>query len=98
MKNKAGQIMRDISHRPNISLDVRPVSQPLRRLPLSRQDKVNAELDRMVREGVPEKIDSSQWVSNMVVVPKPNGSVRICGDFRQVNKAIPPDKSPLPTY
>ena len=34
----------------------------------------------------------------MVIVPKPNGCVRISGEFRQVNKEITPDKDPLPTY
>ena len=37
------------------------------------------------------------WISPIVMVRKPNGKVRICGDFRKVNQAIMNDKYPLPS-
>ena len=32
----------------------------------------------------------------MVPVPKPNGKVRVCVDYRDLNKACPKDDFPLP--
>lgn len=37
------------------------------------------------------------WVSSMVVVPKPNGKLRICLDPKELNKAIQREHYPLPT-
>ncbi|RDX83649.1 hypothetical protein CR513_35416, partial [Mucuna pruriens] len=37
-----------------------------------------------------------QWVANIVLVPKKNGKVRICVDYRELNRAIPKDDFPLP--
>ena len=44
-----------------------------------------------------EKIHSPQWVSNIVVVPKPDGDSRLCLDFPAVNTAIITHRYPLPT-
>ena len=60
--------------------------------------KVKAELDRMKAMGVIEPVDSpTEWCSPMVPVPKPNGKMRICGDFIQLNKAILREVHPMPT-
>jgi hypothetical protein len=36
------------------------------------------------------------WIANPVVVPKANGSGRLCVDFTSLNKACPKDPYPLP--
>jgi hypothetical protein len=36
------------------------------------------------------------WEANPVVVPKPNGVMRMCIDFTDLNKACPKDPFPLP--
>ena len=64
-------------------------SQKLRRLPLSQLGKVEAEISKMLEADIIEEApEASPWVSNIVVVPKQNGDIRICCDFRDVNKAI----------
>ena len=41
-------------------------------------------------------MDYSQWLANIVPVPKKDGKVRMCVDFRNLNKACPKDDFPLP--
>ena len=36
------------------------------------------------------------WLANVVAVPKKDGKVRMCVDFRDLNKASPKDDFPLP--
>ena len=38
----------------------------------------------------------SKWVANIVPVPKKDGKIRVCVDFRDLNKASPKDDFPLP--
>ena len=69
-----------------------------RRVPMPLLPKVKDELDRMETMGVIEKVDApTQWCSPIVVVPKPNGKVRICGDFIQLNNAVLRENHPMPT-
>ena len=37
-----------------------------------------------------------EWLANVVLVPKKDGKVRMCVDFRDLNKANPKDDCPLP--
>jgi len=37
-----------------------------------------------------------QWVTNVVVVLKKDGKIRMCVDYRDLNKASPKDDFPLP--
>jgi len=41
-------------------------------------------------------IDYPEWVSNIVPVSKPDGRVRLCNDFWDLNKACRKDDFPLP--
>ncbi|PAA89168.1 hypothetical protein BOX15_Mlig023350g2, partial [Macrostomum lignano] len=90
--------IRGFEHRPRVNPAVPPVAQPLRRTPLSLKEKVQAEIDQLLADGIVEEIQASEWISNLVVVPKPDGKIRICNDLRCPNKAIVPDKQPLPTF
>ena len=39
----------------------------------------------------------SQWVSPVVIVPKPNGDIRLCVDMQRANEAVLRERHPLPT-
>ncbi|GKV32747.1 hypothetical protein SLEP1_g41332 [Rubroshorea leprosula] len=42
------------------------------------------------------RVEYSEWVSNPVLVKKPNGKWRMCIDFTNLNDACPKDPHPLP--
>ncbi|XP_057972841.1 uncharacterized protein LOC131160992 [Malania oleifera] len=42
------------------------------------------------------EVDYPEWLSNVVLVRKPNGKWRTCIDFTDLNKACPKDSFPLP--
>lgn len=78
-------------HKVKIDSTVKPVRQKLRRLP-----SVSAELDRLLKAGVIEKIDESPWVSRIVVTGRKTCGIRMCTDLREPNKAVITDCYPVP--
>lgn len=85
------------AHQPLIDPSVTPVVQPLRRIPLALWDGVSVELQRLLDAGIIEPVDASPWISNLVVVRKKSGALRVCVDLRAVNRAVIPDRDLLPT-
>ena len=41
-------------------------------------------------------VEYSEWLANVVPVPKKDSKVRVCVDFRDLNKASLKDDFPLP--
>ena len=74
-----------------------PVLYNARPIPFAIRKKVKDELDRLVKMDVLCKIPYSDWAAPIVVVNKPNGKVRICGDFKALNRCIQVDQHPIPT-
>eukprot|EP00057_Strongylocentrotus_purpuratus_P021908 XP_011676382.1 PREDICTED: uncharacterized protein K02A2.6-like isoform X1 [Strongylocentrotus purpuratus] len=89
------------NHEYDITLrnDVNPVKCPPRTIPHKIRDKVKAEIERMEEIGVIERVtEPTDWVSQMTVVHKPDGRVRICLDPRGLNTAIRREHFPMPTF
>ena len=80
----------------HLKADAQPSFSKPRQIPYSRRQATKEELDRLVSEGVLQRIDFSDWAAPIVVVSKPSGKVRICGDFKQLNQLIAVDQHPLP--
>ena len=83
----------------HVKEDVAPVVQPLRRPPFNLREKIERKLDELESMDIIEKVNSpSRWVSPVVVVPKPNGEVRLCIDMKQANCAVEQrERYPIPT-
>ena len=83
----------------HVNKEVKPVAQPLRRLPFGLREKVDKKLDEFLKEDIIEEVHSGpiEWVSPLVVVPKPDGDIRICVDMRRANEVIERERNPIPT-
>ncbi|KAL0150120.1 hypothetical protein M9458_054547 [Cirrhinus mrigala] len=69
----------------------------LRSLLFAMREKVEAELDRLIKERVIEPVKFSEWAAPVVPVLKPDGSVRLCGDYRvTVNRESSLEQYPIP--
>ena len=85
-----------VEHRLPIKPGVRPYQQPPRRCKADMLEAVKAEVTRLYDAGFIRPCRYAEWVSNIVPVIKKNGKVRVCIDFRDLNKATPKDKYPMP--
>ncbi len=72
------------------------VNLPPRQLPVGIRKGVEDELEKMLNSGVIVRSDS-EWASPLVPVHKKDGSVRICIDFRELNRRTPLRRFWLPT-
>ena len=81
----------------HIQQDARPRPLLARPVPYALKEKVTAELERLCKADVIEPVQFSDWATPIVPVLKNDGSIRICGDFKQtINQTTIPDKHPLP--
>ncbi|XP_064639574.1 uncharacterized protein K02A2.6-like [Lineus longissimus] len=76
----------------------KPVFHKPRRVPYALREPVEAELKKLEENGVIEKVDHAEWASPIVVVPKTDKTVRICGDYKvSINPLVEDEQCTLPT-
>ncbi|PFX22432.1 Uncharacterized protein K02A2.6 [Stylophora pistillata] len=77
---------------------VKPVQHPPRRVPVAIRERQRETLgDLEKREIVVRMTTPTTWISSMVVVPKPNGALRISLDPKDLDRALRRENYPLPT-
>ncbi|XP_039150808.1 uncharacterized protein K02A2.6-like isoform X3 [Drosophila simulans] len=90
---------KNIEVRLSIDYDVKPVQQPVRRIPAALEDKVMEKLGEALSRDIIEPVKGpSAWISPIVLAFKENGDIRLCVDMRLANKAILRENYPLPTF
>ncbi|XP_063390024.1 uncharacterized protein K02A2.6-like [Cydia fagiglandana] len=86
---------------PPVRLSVREGAEPIfcraRPLPYAMRARVDAELDAMLRAGVIEPVDRSDWATPLVIASKADGDIRICADYKvTLNRVLQVDRYPVP--
>ncbi|XP_026533522.1 uncharacterized protein K02A2.6-like, partial [Notechis scutatus] len=83
----------------SFSLDpnVAPIRLKPRRVPFALRKKIDEQIDKLVKQGVLQPIDHARWETPIVTPVKPDGSVRICGDYKAtLNCALQQSAYPVP--
>jgi ribonuclease HI len=85
-----------VVHKIPLKPECRPVKQALRRMKPEVILKIKEEVEKQLKAGFLSTVTYSDWVANIVPVPKKDGKVRMCVDYRDLNRASPKDNFPLP--
>jgi Reverse transcriptase (RNA-dependent DNA polymerase)/RNase H-like domain found in reverse transcriptase len=83
------------SHRIDLLTGAKPVHAKPYRAGVRAREAESSEVQRMLKSGVIEPATSG-WASPVVLVPKPDGSMRFCIDYRRLNAVTVRDSYPLP--
>jgi len=76
--------------------DAPPVAQRLYNTPVSLREAVEKEVDWLLEKKYIRK-SHSEWASPIVTVRKPDGSLRLCIDYKKLNSVTTPAHFYMPT-
>uniref|UniRef100_A0A2N9J4D2 Uncharacterized protein n=1 Tax=Fagus sylvatica TaxID=28930 RepID=A0A2N9J4D2_FAGSY len=85
-----------VVHKIPLKPECKPVKQALRRMKPEIILKIKEEVEKQLKAGFLSTVTYSDWVANIVPIPKKDGKVRMCVDYRDLNRANPKDNFPLP--
>ena len=75
----------------------KPFIQPQRPIPFHLRKKFDNACDEMIKQGIFEECEGpNEWISNPVIVPKDDDSIRITVDYRNLNKSLLNSHHPIP--
>ena len=75
--------------------DAKPIAQPPRRVPIAFAEAERKQIGKMLETGV-VRPSTSPWASPVCLFRKPDGSARVCIDFRGLNAVTTPIQQPIP--
>ena len=78
---------------------ITPKISPQRPTPYHLRDIINEKVEQLIKDDIFEVVPKNTrtpWISNMVIVPKPDGDYRITLDAKEVNKALLCSHLPIP--
>jgi hypothetical protein len=76
--------------------DDKLVRQHLRAVNPRKAPSSKAEVEKLLNVGFIYSVPLTEWVSNPVPVNKKQGTIRVCMEFRDLNKACPKDNFQTP--
>lgn len=89
-----GTFIGNIQHEINLKTD-QPIRKKQYPLPFASQETLRKEVEYMEEIGVIER-SNSPYCSPIVLIGKPDGSTRVCVDYREINKQTVFDAEPIP--
>jgi hypothetical protein len=75
---------------------VKPVRQKLHPVHPKKTAAIKAEVEKLLKSGFIYPVPLTEWVSNIIMVAKKQGTIHVCVDYRDLNKACPKDNYPTP--
>ena len=85
-----------VVHRLPTKEDFPPFNQKVHRMQPDMSENIKVEVMKQFNAGFLAVTSYPQWVATVVPVLKKDGKVRMCVDYRDLNRAIPKDDFPLP--
>jgi hypothetical protein len=86
-----------VEHALPIKPRFKPYRQPVRNYSPDLMDHIKEEIERLLKANFIRPCHYVEWISNIVPVEKKNtGKIRVCIDFRNLNRATPKDEYPMP--
>jgi hypothetical protein len=86
-----------VEHRLPIKAGFKPYKQHARRFNPIMYDRIKEEINCLLDAGFIRSCRYADWISNIVPIEKKDsGKIRVCIDFRDLNKATPKDEYPMP--
>ena len=86
---------REIEFRIDLVKDARPIVMPLRRMAPREQRELGVQVSNLLKKGFIRR-SVSEWGAPVVFATKADGSLRLCVDYRELNKVTRKNKYPLP--
>ena len=77
------------------------VNIPPRSFPYYLKERAQNAIDKMIQQDVIEEYprdEPAPWISNATLTPRPDGSIPVTPDARNVNKAIQSTNLPIPRH
>ncbi|KAL0427868.1 UNVERIFIED_CONTAM: Transposon Tf2-12 polyprotein [Sesamum latifolium] len=78
-----------ITLRLNVNPDAKPVKQKKRMFRAERSQAIKEEVEKLLQAKYVRPVQYPELLTNVVLVPKPNKTWRLCIDFTDLNKACP---------
>jgi hypothetical protein len=85
-----------VEHEVTMYPNSKPVRQKLRLINPKKATTIKVEIEKLLKAGFIYPIHLTQWVSNTMPINKKQGTIHVCTDFRDLNKACPKDNFPTP--
>ena len=86
-----------VEHRLPIKAGFRPFKQPSRHFNPIMYDRIKEEINRLLDAGFIRSCRYAEWISNIMSVEKKDSDkIRVCIDFRDLDKATRKDEYPMP--
>jgi hypothetical protein len=77
------------------TLDANPINQAPYRRSITERNEIKKQIESMLKNNIIQA-SKSPWASPVVLIPKPDGSLRFCVDYRRLNEVTVRDVYPLP--
>jgi len=86
-KDVKGMFPKLVQHIIELNTSIPPTHQARYRLNPNYATTIKQDIDKLLAIGFIQPLEEATWLSPIMVLPKKNGKLKICIDFRKLNKA-----------